>query len=125
MIFDPLAALDSATEEFRRQLLAVGDEFFDALGYAPTFRFEGPVDSGVPDALAAHVVAVVREGLANVAKHAGSPTAEVRVSVANHEVKVFLDDARVPPRSLSHPAVIVPIEDEFRVLRGARSGSRR
>ncbi len=41
------------------------------------------------------------------------------------EIIGFLDDARVPPRSLSHPTVIVPIEDEFRVLRGARSGSRR
>jgi hypothetical protein len=42
-----------------------------------------------------------------------------------NQIVAFLDDARVPPRSLSHPAVIVPIEDEFRVLRGARSGSRR
>jgi hypothetical protein len=41
------------------------------------------------------------------------------------EIAAFLDDARVPPRPLSHPAFIVPIEDEFRVLRGARSGSRR
>ena len=42
-----------------------------------------------------------------------------------NEVVAFLDEARVPPRSLSHPAVIVPLEDEFRVLRGTRSGSRR
>jgi excisionase family DNA binding protein len=41
------------------------------------------------------------------------------------EIVAFLDDVRVPPRSLSHPAVIVPVEDEFRVVRGARSGSRR
>jgi excisionase family DNA binding protein len=41
------------------------------------------------------------------------------------EIVAFLDDARVQPRSLSHPADIVPIGDEFRVLRGARSGSRR
>jgi excisionase family DNA binding protein len=42
-----------------------------------------------------------------------------------NEIVAFLDDARVPPRSLTHPAVIMPIEDEFRVLRGACSGSRR
>lgn len=77
----------------RRQLLEVGDELFDALGFSPTFRFEGPVDSGVPDSLVPHVVAVVREGLANVAKHAGSPTAEVRVAVGNGEVLVLLEDA--------------------------------
>lgn len=83
----------SSSRGLRRQLLAVGDEFFDALGYSPTFRFEGPIDSGVPDSLVPHVVAVVREGLANVAKHAGSPTAEVRVSVGNGEVHVQLEDA--------------------------------
>lgn len=83
----------SSSRGLRRQLLAVGDEFFDALGYSPTFRFEGPVDSGVPDSLVTHVVAVVREGLANVAKHAGSPTAEVRVAVGHGEVIVVLEDA--------------------------------
>lgn len=77
----------------RRQLLAMGDELFDALGYSPTFRFEGPVDSGVPDALAAHVLAVAREGLTNVAKHAGSPTAEVRVTVLDGTVEVRIEDA--------------------------------
>ncbi|MEZ5183142.1 MAG: GAF domain-containing protein [Acidimicrobiales bacterium] len=83
----------TSSNGLRHQLLAVGDELFDALGFSPTFRFEGPVDSGVPDALAPHVVAVVREGLANVAKHAGSPTAEVRISVGGGEVAVGLDDA--------------------------------
>lgn len=83
----------SASNALRRQLLAVGDEFFDALGFSPTFRFEGPVDSGVPDDLVHHVVSVVREGLANIAKHAGSPTAEVLVAVGHGEVLVVLQDA--------------------------------
>lgn len=83
----------SSASGLRRALLSVGDELFDALGFSPTFRFEGPVDSGVPDALAPHVIAVVREGLANIAKHAGSPTAEVRVSVGGGQVAVALDDA--------------------------------
>jgi signal transduction histidine kinase len=83
----------TASNALRRQLLGVGDEFFDALGYSPTFRFEGPVDSGVPDDLVPHVVSVVREGLANIAKHAGSPTAEVRVAVGHGEVIVVLEDA--------------------------------
>ncbi|MCB0970309.1 MAG: GAF domain-containing protein [Acidimicrobiales bacterium] len=83
----------SSSSGLRRELLSIGDELFDALGYAPTFRFEGPVDSGVPDALAPHLVAVVREGLANVAKHAGSPMAEVRVTVGSGSVTVRIVDA--------------------------------
>jgi signal transduction histidine kinase len=70
----------------------VGDELFDALGASPTFRFEGPVDSAVPDELAVHVVAVVREGLANAAKHAGSPTFDVRVAVEADRVAVTVAD---------------------------------
>lgn len=87
----------SSSHGLRRQLLALGDEFFDALGYSPTFRFDGPVDSAVPDTVAVHVIAVVREGLANIAKHASSPIAEVRVGIdegtAGNEVTVALDDA--------------------------------
>lgn len=83
----------TSSSGLRRQLLAVGDEFYDALGYSPTFRFEGPIDSGVPDALVQHVVAVVREGLANIAKHSGSPTADVRVTLGNGSVTVVLEDA--------------------------------
>ena len=49
--------------------------------------------SGVPEALAPHVVAVVREGLANVAKHAGSPMAQVRVTVGGGRVEVRIIDA--------------------------------
>lgn len=83
----------TASNGLRRRLLAVGDDLFDALGYAPTFRFEGPVDSAVDDALATQVVAVVREALANVAKHAGSPTASVAVQVGNGMLAVVIEDA--------------------------------
>lgn len=76
----------------RRQLLSVGDELFDALGSSPTFRFEGPVDSAVRDDLAVHVVAVVREGLANAAKHAGSPAFDVRVAVEADLVVITVAD---------------------------------
>ncbi len=82
----------TSSHGLRRRLLSVGDELFDALGASPTFRFEGPVDSAIPDDLASHVVAVVREGLANAAKHAGSPTFDVRVAVEADRVAVTVAD---------------------------------
>lgn len=82
-----------ASRGLRRQLLGLGDEFFEALGFAPAFRFEGPVDSAVSDELAVQVVAVAREGLANIAKHAGSTTAEVDVTIARDVVEVILRDS--------------------------------
>ena len=81
-----------ATDGLRHQLVAVGDDLLDALGFTPTFRFDGAVDSAVPDELVPHVVAVVREGLANIARHAASPTSMVRVSVADGNLTVMIDD---------------------------------
>jgi signal transduction histidine kinase len=82
----------TSSKGLRRRLLAAGDELFDALGASPTFRFEGPVDSAVPDELASHVVAVVREGLANAAKHAGSASFDVRVAVEADRLVVTVAD---------------------------------
>jgi signal transduction histidine kinase len=83
----------TASNGLRRRLLAVGDDLFDALGFAPTFRFEGPVDSAVDDHLAGQVVSVVREALANVAKHAGSPMATVYLRVGGGVLEVAVEDA--------------------------------
>ncbi|MST34099.1 PAS domain S-box protein, partial [Acidimicrobiaceae bacterium USS-CC1] len=54
----------------RGEILAVADESTGPLGFQPQVRFGGPVDTSGGDDLAAHVVGVVREGLANVARHA-------------------------------------------------------
>jgi len=76
----------------RQQLLDLGDDVADALGYAPTFTFDGPVDASVTRELAGHVLAVVGEALANVARHADSPTASVRVRVVGGELEVVVTD---------------------------------
>ncbi len=87
-----LHTAEVASRGLRRQLLAIGDEMAEALGYAPSFRFEGPVDSAVTDEVIPHVLSVVREGLANIARHAGSPTAEVLVRVATDHLVVLVED---------------------------------
>lgn len=60
-----------------------------------TVRFDGPVDTAVVGPLADHVVAVVREGLTNVVKHAGAAAVSVAVGVADGAVAVeVVDDGR-------------------------------
>jgi hypothetical protein len=49
-----------------------------ALGFDPAVRFVGPVEAQVAGALADDVVAVVREALANVARHARAAALPVR-----------------------------------------------
>ncbi|QXC61636.1 GAF domain-containing protein [Aquihabitans sp. G128] len=84
---------DVAATGLRRRLVELGGELADALGFSPAFHFDGPIDSAVGDDLAADAVAVVGEALANVARHASSPSAAVAVVVADGELVLTVDDA--------------------------------
>lgn len=84
---------------FRRQLLDLGAELHDALGFEPTFRFDGALDTLVGAEVAEHAIAVVREGLANVARHAGASRVEVIVEVDGDVLRIDVVDDGVGPRA--------------------------
>jgi nitroreductase len=44
----------------------------EALGFRPVLDTSGPVDSAIPDDIVPELLAVLREALANAARHAGS-----------------------------------------------------
>jgi signal transduction histidine kinase len=92
-----LHAAEVAPMGLRRQLLAVGDDLSDALGFSPTFRFDGPIEAAVSRELADHVLAVVREALSNVARHAESSGAAVLVEADPDRVTVIVEDEGVGP----------------------------
>ncbi|MGY2066003.1 GAF domain-containing protein [Blastococcus sp. SYSU DS0619] len=91
-IFD-LHSTDAAgsSSSLRRQLLDVVTE---AAGDAvrPTVRTSGAVDSLVSGALAADVLAVVREAVSNVARHAAARHVTVTLDVADDVVVEVVDD---------------------------------
>lgn len=89
----------SGTDGFRRQVLDLGTELGDALGFVPTFRFDGPLDTVVGPDVAEHAIAVVREGLANVARHAGASRADVTVELDGDVLRVDVVDDGVGPRA--------------------------
>ena len=92
-----LQATDAVEQSARRRLLALGSEVAEAIGKTPTFRFEGPVDTLLgPDDLA-HVIAVIREGLSNVARHAPMAAVSVVVSVVEGTLEVLVDDTGPGP----------------------------
>lgn len=84
----------------RRKLLELGDELSSALGFQPSFEFQGPVDELIPDQAAAHLLAAVGEALANVARHARSPSASVLVTVDGHSLCTLVDDEGIGPGDL-------------------------
>ena len=65
----------------RRSVLHLADTLTETLGVRPQVHFSGAVDNDVPQHIADHVLAVVREGLTNAGKHAGARHFVVDVAV--------------------------------------------
>lgn len=85
----------------RHRVLDVATAATPALGWSPRLSFAGAVDLFVDDDLADDVVAVVREGLANVARHAGAGRGDVRIELTGDRLVVVVeDDGAGPP---AHP----------------------
>jgi signal transduction histidine kinase len=63
-----------------------------ALGFEPTVRFDGPIDSTVSDDVREHVIAALREALSNAARHAEATQVRVSLSVESGEVVLIVTD---------------------------------
>jgi signal transduction histidine kinase len=82
----------ATSQSTRQDVLNVCSDASRALGFDPVVRFDGPIDTGVDDVVAEHLIAVVREGLSNVARHAHATTAEVRVTARDGSLTVAIED---------------------------------
>ena len=79
----------------RRDLLLVAGEQARPLGFDPDVVFDGPVDTLVDVELAADLANVLREALANVARHAAATQAEVEITAGDDKLRlVVTDDGR-------------------------------
>ena len=67
------------TRELREEIADLVRVSTEPLGFAPELTIEGPLDALAAD-LEADLVAVIREGLANVARHARASSVSVRVT---------------------------------------------
>ena len=80
----------------RQELLSVTHDAARGLGFEPRVLFDGAVDSVVPDEIAEHVLLVLREALANIAKHAEATSVEVELS-AFDDVELRVSDNGIGP----------------------------
>jgi signal transduction histidine kinase len=62
---------------------AVVKEYVPVLGFSPLVRTTGPIDNVVPAPLADQLLAVLREALSNVARHAEATAAMVEVEATD------------------------------------------
>ncbi|MDT7575924.1 MAG: hypothetical protein QOH17_2257 [Pseudonocardiales bacterium] len=83
-IFKLHRASGAVTSGLRGRILDVLTEVTPALGFSPEIRFTGPLQSVVPDDIGEDLLAVLREALSNIARHANAESAAVDISV--HDV---------------------------------------
>lgn len=67
----------------REEILALATEVAASLGFEPSVRFEGLIDLGISDEVGVQLLAVLREAVSNVVRHAGA--SRVAVSVVRTE----------------------------------------
>jgi signal transduction histidine kinase len=73
----------SGTRSLRALVIDVADAAANALGFAPSVRFDGLVDTAVGAHLHEHLLAVLREALSNIARHAHATAVTVEVSATD------------------------------------------
>lgn len=79
-------------EGLRHGVFELVGELASMLGSRPEVTFLGPIDTGVPQAVADHLLAVLREALTNAGKHAQASHFAVIISVADRVTLEVIDD---------------------------------
>lgn len=92
-IFDLHTAPREAVS-LRARILRLTADAAGHLGYAPAVTFDGPIDSTVPERVAVHLLAVLREALSNVARHAGATAVSVTLTTGDALVLEVADNGR-------------------------------
>lgn len=65
----------------RGSVVELLEELKPVVGFEVRVSFDGPVDTAISDTISEHLLAVIREAVTNIGKHAGATTATVAVSV--------------------------------------------
>jgi signal transduction histidine kinase len=78
----------------RHGVLELVGELTSMLGSRPDVTFYGPIDAGVPQPVADHLLAVLREVLTNAAKHAEASHFAVTISLTDDVTVEVIDDGK-------------------------------
>lgn len=84
--------MDGSDASLRGRVLREAEQSAASLGFEPSVRFIGAVDTLVPDSVSEHLVAALREALANAAKHADARQVDVTLQAAGTEVTLVVED---------------------------------
>jgi signal transduction histidine kinase len=81
-----------AAESLRSHLREMVEEAAGSLGFRPVLHLDGPIDHGVPTEVRGDLLAVVREALSNVVRHARASAVDIVVATGNGRLTVVVRD---------------------------------
>lgn len=92
VIFDVQSSTTPAPPSVRRRVLDLGHELAGLLHAEPTVIFTGPIDTQIPKPVADNLLAVLREALTNVARHARATQTEIELQASDGTVTLTVRD---------------------------------
>lgn len=96
----------------RADIRATVDAAAASLGFRPELRLEGPLDSAVPDEIRPDLVAVLREALSNVVKHARATQVTVQIEIVGGRLRLTVaDDGVGSPSAIDPRSGLVNLRD--------------
>lgn len=104
--------------QLRAQVLELIQVAEENLGFAPSVRFDGPVDVGVPTHIIPEVLAVVREALSNAARHAQAHEVSVQVELSAGSLHVAVGDDGIGARNTERTSGLANLEQRAVLLGG-------
>ena len=119
-IFD-LHGSPSREGQLRSAVLAILERLRPALGFQPTVRFTGPVDTMLDHARVADAEAVVREAVTNAAKYAQASKLVVEVAASENALTIQVADNGVGLASAPHTGGLANMQQRAQDLGGAFS----
>lgn len=89
---------DRKVDSLRAEVRSLVKEYVPVLGFTPGVRTSGPIDSAVSPEVGQQLLAVLREAISNVARHALADRADIDVVLAGEilELRVVDDGIGVP-----------------------------
>ena len=81
----------AARASVRSSVIRIVSEERAALGFEPRIRFDGPIDT-IGEAIAEHLLAVLREALSNVARHAQATEVDIHLAADTQAVTLRITD---------------------------------
>ncbi|SFK91393.1 CHASE3 domain-containing protein [Geodermatophilus ruber] len=120
VIFDLGRPDIDGTDTLRGQVIDLTEASVRALGFTPTLEFAGPVDTLASARESEEVLAVLRETLSNVARHANASAASVRLAAREGVLTLSVaDNGTGLPRDAPRGAGLGNLRDRAQRLGGS------